>query len=119
MKTFQMVALTNLLFVVVMVLVALFWPWIGALVGYANSWWAAPLASFGGFLIAGRLIKDVDLNTAFKAQLAVLSIFCFGTLLWNVLIQNLGIPAWRVVLTLILTGLATALARFTLGRKAG
>lgn len=116
MKTVQMVGLTNILFVVIVILISLLWPMIGSVVGYANSWWVAPLASFGGFLIAGRLIRQADGEKAKKAQIAILSIFCFGTLLWSVLIRNLGIPAWRVVLTLALCIGATWLAHLALGR---
>jgi hypothetical protein len=116
MKLFQMVALTNVLFVVVVALVSMLWPMIGALVGYANSWWVAPLAAFCGFLIAGLLIRGVDLDRAFKAQLAIFGVYCFGTLLYSALIRNLGIPAWRVLLTLVLFVLATKLAQLALGR---
>lgn len=117
MKTVQMVGLTNVLFLVTVILISLLWPMIGPVVGHANSWWVAPLASFGGFLIAGRVIRQADADQARKAQIAILSIFCFGTLLWSVLIRNLGIPAWRVILTLALCIAATWLAHFVLGRR--
>jgi hypothetical protein len=116
MKMVQMVALTNVVLIAIVAMVSMLWPWIGSVVGYGNSWWLAPLASFGGFVISGRLIKDVDLERAFRTQFALLSTFYFGTLLWSVLIQHLGIPAWRVVLTLALSGLATWLGRLALGR---
>lgn len=116
MRTVQMVGLTNALFLLIVILISLLWPMIGSVVGYANSWWVAPLASFGGFLIAGRLIRPFDPLQASKAQFAILSLFCFGTLLWSVLVRNLGIPAWRVVLTLALCIGATWLARLGLGR---
>ncbi len=115
MKTFWMVVVTNALFVAFVALASLLWPLIGSLVGYGNSWWLAPLASFGGFLIAGRVVNEADRDLAFRAQSGVLSVFCAGTLLAPLLGLNLGIPAWRVLVTLALGIAGTWLARAMLG----
>lgn len=115
MKTFQLVLLTNVVFVAVVVLAILLWPKIGSIVGYGNSWWLAPLASFLGFLIAGRVIKDADRGSGCWAQIAVLGLFCLGVFLWSLLIENLGIPAWRIALTLALSIAGTWLGRLALG----
>jgi hypothetical protein len=116
MKTVQMVVLTNVLFIATAILMSLLWPFIGRVVGYGNSWWVAPLAAFVGFLIAGRVIKKADRETAYRAQLAIFGVFCIGVLVWGLAVENLGIPAWRVTLTLVLSILATWLARAALGR---
>jgi len=115
MKTFWMVVVTNALFVAFVALASLLWPLIGSLVGYGNSWWLAPLASFGGFLIAGRAVKGADRDLAFRAQLGVLNVFCAGALLAPLLGLNPGIPAWRVLLTLALSIAGTWLGRAMLG----
>lgn len=115
MKAFQMVALTNVLFVAILALLSLLWPLIGAIV-YNSSWWIAPLAAFGGFFVAGRVVRATDHDQACRLQIAVMSIFCFGVLIWSLLIQNLGIPAWRVVLTLALASAGTWLSLIALGR---
>lgn len=116
MKTVLMVVVANVLIIAFMALASLFWPLIGAVVGYGNSWWLAPLASFGAFLIAGRVVKDADRDVAFRAQYAIFGVFCVAILLVSLLGQNLGIPAWRVVLTLVLLIAGTWAGRAMLGR---
>jgi hypothetical protein len=118
MKTFLMVVATNVLIVAFMALASSLWSLIGAVVGYGNSWWLAPLASFAAFLIAGRFVRDADRDVAFRAQYAIFGVFCAAVLVASLLGQNLGIPAWRIVLTLILLIAGTWLGRAVLGRPA-
>lgn len=106
-KTILMVVVTNALIIVITAVFSLLWNSIGAVVGYRNSWFVAPIACFAAFLIAGRVVGGADPDGALRAQLAVICLFCAGVLLASLVVHNLGIPAWRVMLTFALASLAT------------
>lgn len=106
-QTILMVAVTNTLIMIITAVFSLLWNSIGAVVGYRNSWFVAPIACFVAFLIAGRVIGAADPDGALRAQLAVICLFCAGVLLASMAVHNLGIPAWRVMLTFALASLAT------------
>ncbi|MDP2800537.1 MAG: hypothetical protein Q8O26_01505 [Phreatobacter sp.] len=106
-KTILMVVVTNILIIVIAAVFSLLWDLIGAVVGYRNSWFVAPIACFTAFLIAGRVVGGADPDGALRAQLAVICLFCTSVLLASLVVHNLGIPAWRVMLTLALASVAT------------
>lgn len=106
-NTILMVVVTNILIIVIAAVFSLLWNSIGAVVGYRNSWFVAPVACFAAFLIAGRVVGSADPGGALRAQLAVIGLFCASVLLASLVVHNLGIPAWRVILTFALASVAT------------
>ncbi len=117
-RTALMVAAANALLVVVLLVIGTLWPVIGPLVGHGNSWWVAPLGAFLGFLAAERIVAGADHDLALRAQYAILGVFCAAVGIWALLDPGVGIPAWRITLTLVLALAATWAARRLLPRAA-